>query len=97
MFVKVVPPREPENIPRDVTLLFTQVFSQQNLIRNERGTFTPALNEVGVSQDQCRLYRCLLTVKEGGKDYEFRLTKEDRSWMIRSTSPKGQEITGATQ
>jgi hypothetical protein len=74
-----------------VQVLFTTVYSAQNLMRNERGVYTPALSELGVDQEACRRYNCLLTLSQDGKDYRFHLEKDVRAWTMRSGSPVPQE------
>lgn len=88
MFVKVVPIGAPEGgVPRDVQMIFTQVYSAQNLIRSERGKYTPALIEIGVDQETCRRYSCLLQLTAEGANYDFRLAKDGQAWFIQAFSP----------
>ena len=92
MFVQIVREEKQERlIPPDMQLLFTTVYSQQNILRNERGVYTPALIELGVNQETCRRYECLLTLKDGGQDYLFRMKRDDRTWVIQSRSPQPTE------
>lgn len=89
----VVPQLQPETgVPRDVQLIFTELFSQQSLVRRETGKFTPALIQVGVNQDVCRRYSCLLTLTEKSDGYEFRLGKDGKNWHITHHSPVPKEI-----
>jgi hypothetical protein len=89
----VVPQRQPQSgVPRDVQMVFTQVFVHQNLLRNETGRFSPALIQLGVGQEECRRYNCLLTLGGDAQDYEFRLSKGDQTWLIRSNSPVPEQL-----
>jgi len=94
MFAFIVLPRvRPESgVPRDIQMVFTRMFSNQNLVRRETGKFTPALNTVGIEQEECRKVSCLLTLAPGQDDYVFRLTKNGQSWEIKSQSPVPKEI-----
>lgn len=94
MFAFIVIPsvRPVSGVPRDVQLIFTRVFSQQNLVRRETGKYTPALITLGVDQEECRRYRCLLTLAPEANDYTLRLTQDEKSWEIRSSSPMPKEI-----
>jgi hypothetical protein len=88
----IVPDRKPESgVPRDVQVLFTEVFSNQSLIRSEMGRYTPALNQVGVDEDRCKRFSCLLTLSSDGLDYSFQLTKEQKTWLIDAKSPVPKE------
>lgn len=89
----VVPDREPANgVPRDVQIFFTNVYMDQNNIKNETGRYTPALIQLNVEQEYCRRFNCLMTVAADGQDYEFRLSKDGRTWAIHSRSPKPTEL-----
>jgi hypothetical protein len=89
----VVPERESIiNVPRDVQMIFTQVFSQEGVFVNETGYFNPALTELGVEQEDCRRYSCLLTLSKDRKSYTFRLSKEGRTWQIGPKSPVPQAV-----
>jgi hypothetical protein len=93
MFVYVVPrDMDTGGIPRDVGLLFTNVFSQQILLKNERNRYAAALTEVGVDRETCDRFQCRLTVQPDGKDYIFRLSKEGHTWAIVSKSPVPKEV-----
>ena len=96
MFTFIVLPRvRPESgVPRDMQMVFTRMFSNQNLVRRETGKFTPALVTVGVEQEQCRRFSCLLTLTPGQDDYVFQLTKDGQTWEIRSQSPVPKERGG---
>jgi hypothetical protein len=88
----IVPDRKPESgVPRDVQVLFTEVFSNQSLIRTEMGRYTPALNQLGVEEDRCKRFSCLLTISNDGLEYTFQLSKENKTWLINSKSPMPQE------
>jgi hypothetical protein len=89
----VVPQLQPETgVPRDVQMVFTEVFSRQSLLLKERGVYTPAMIEVGLDQDTCRKYECMMTVDATGKDYVMKLSKGGSSWQIHSKSPVPKEI-----
>lgn len=89
----VIPQRRPETgVPRDVQHLFTNLYSDQLLVKNETGRFTPALITVNVPQDVCRRYDCLLTVAGDGLGYVFKLSKEGHRWEISQASPVPKEI-----
>lgn len=94
MFVFIVLPNSKpiSGVPRDVQMIFTNVFSQQNLLKNETGRFSAALVQVGIAQEDCRRYSCLLTLNPAGDDYVFRLSKEGQVWQIRSKSPVPSEV-----
>jgi len=96
MFAFIVLPRvRPESgVPRDIQMIFTRMFSNQNLVRRETGKFTPALVTVGVELEQCRRFSCLLTLTPGQDDYVFQLTKDGQTWEIRSQSPVPKERGG---
>jgi hypothetical protein len=89
----VVPQLQPvTGVPREVQMVFTEVFSRQNLIYNERGVYSPAMIEVGLDQETCRKYTCAMTVDASGKDYVMKLTKDGQTWQIHSKSPVPKEI-----
>lgn len=88
----VIPQLQPDTgVPRDVQLVFTEVFSQQSLIFKERGVYTPAMIEVGLDQETCRKYTCMMTVDATGKDYLMKLSKNGATWQIHSKSPVPKE------
>ncbi len=88
MFVYVVPKdMNPADVPRDVSVLFTGVFSEQMRIHSEIKRFAAALSEVGVDRDTCDRYRCRLTVPPNGDDYFFRLSKNGHTWVLRPSGP----------
>ena len=88
IFAKVVPmDKDPDSAPRDVVLLFTHVFSNEGLLYRELNQYSPDLTKVGLEKDACDRYRCLLRISPSGKNYEMRLTKDGKTWFIRSTSP----------
>lgn len=88
MFFQVAREMKAEiTVPTDVQVMFTTVFTTQNLLHNERGVYSPALSEMGVEAEMCRRYNCLLTLEEAGKNYKFRLEKDDRVWVTHAASP----------
>ena len=92
-FFIVVPQLKPvTGVPRDVQMVFTELFSQQDLVKRETGRFTPALIRVGVDQEVCRRYACLLTLTPASDGYEFRMAKEGKTWRISHHSPVPKEI-----
>lgn len=84
--------RAEKSVPVDVGMLFTQVFSAQNLLRSERSKYSAALIELGVDQDKCRAYSCLLTLDPTATNYKFQLSKEGRTWYIHAFSPVPIEV-----
>lgn len=90
MFFAVVPQRAAEiKIPRDVQLIFTQAYMQQNLIRNETGKFG---GDSGVGAEDCAAYRCAYELREGGRAYVLVLRKNERMWMMDEKSPQAREV-----
>jgi hypothetical protein len=88
----VIPQLQPDTgVPRDVQLIFTEVFSRQSLMFKERGVYTPAMIEVGLDQETCRKYTCMMTVDATGKDYVMKLSKDGMTWQIHSKSPVPKE------
>lgn len=88
----VIPQLQPATgVPREVQMLFTEVFSRQSLFYKERGVYTPAMIEVGMDQETCRKYTCMMTVDSTGKDYVMRLTKGEKTWEMHSKSPVPKE------
>lgn len=93
MFIKVVPPREADGMPpRDMSMIFIQVFSQQANLKSGSLPFNPDISTMGVDTETCARYQCVFRLVDGGRDYDFRLTKNDRTWMINSSSPMAKEI-----
>ncbi len=92
MFVSVVPKKDDGGPPREMTMIFVNAYSQQNLLFSERGRYSPALTELGIDQEMCRRYSCLLQLHPSGKDYELRLSQGERSWHIFSKSPVPKEM-----
>lgn len=92
MFAYVVP-REMKTAgpPRDVGLLFTNVFTQQIVAFNENKRYAAALSQVGVSHETCARYGCRLTVPPDGATYVFRLSSGGRTWTITPKTPVPQE------
>lgn len=90
----VIPDRRPESgVPRDVQVLFTNVYMNQLNIKRELGHYTPALIQIDVDQDTCRSFSCLLTVAPDGQDFEFRAAKGGQIWSIHSKSPVPKEVS----
>ena len=78
---------EKTDMPPEMSMMFIDVFSAQNILFNERGTYSASDIEVGVDQEKCRQYECLLTLAPDGKDYTFKMTKGGHSFHIRAKSP----------
>lgn len=88
----IVPDRNPPTgVPRDVQVFFTEVFTSQNLVKNELGKFTPALVQLGVDAERCAKYACLLTLAPDGANYTFQLSKDKRTWVMQAKSPMPEE------
>lgn len=88
----VVPDRNPQSgVPRDVQVFFTEVFTNQSLVKNETGKYTAALVHLGVDAERCAKFSCLLTLQPDATDYTFQLTKENKTWVMQSKSPMPQE------
>ncbi|MGE3262511.1 MAG: hypothetical protein AB7K68_12090 [Bacteriovoracia bacterium] len=75
------------DIPPEMGMVFIDVFSAQNLLRSERGKYSAALNELGVEQDKCRMYSCLLTLAPDALNYRFKMSTNGRTWFIQAQSP----------
>ncbi len=75
------------DIPPTMGMMFIDVFSGQNLLFSERGNYTAALSELGVKQDKCREYSCLLTLDPDAKNYKFKMSVNGRTWHISKQSP----------
>jgi hypothetical protein len=75
------------DIPPEMGMIFIDVFTGQNLLFSEREKYSAALNEVGVVQDKCREYSCLLTLDPDAKNYKFRMSVNGRTWHIQKQSP----------
>ena len=89
----VIPSLESDTgVPREMQMIFTDVYSRQGLLFNERKKYSPAQIEVGIDQETCRQYSCLLTVDPDGRDYVFKLSKGDQTWAIHSRSPVPKEV-----
>jgi hypothetical protein len=89
----VIPQLQPDTgVPRDVQLVFTEVFSRQSLVFKEKGAYTPAMIDVGLDQETCRKLACLMTVDATGKDYVMKLSRDGTTWQIHSKSPVPKEV-----
>ena len=88
MFAYVVPKdMDPGAVPRDVGVIFTEVFSNQLQIFHESKRYAAALSEVGIESERCNRYFCRLTVRADGGAYTFRLSKDGHTWAIQPNSP----------
>lgn len=94
MFVLIVIPsrRIESGVPRDVQVFFTEVFSQQNLFKNEKGRYAASQIELGVESESCKKFNCILRTEKDGQDYSFDLSKEGSTWRIQSKSPMPKEV-----
>jgi hypothetical protein len=93
MFILVVQSREvpPGEASRDLVVLFANVFANQNLVKNELGRFSAALEPLGVDEKKCKQYQCLLRVDAQAAGYQFELQKGDQRWFINEKSPVPQK------
>ena len=88
MFAYVVPKdMDPGSVPRDVGVIFTEVFTNQLQIFHDTKRYAAALSEVGIESERCNRYSCRLTVRPDGGTYIFRLTKDGRTWAIQPNTP----------
>ena len=90
MFAFVVPrdlATHSAGVPRDMALLFTNVFVRQKAFRDGNDRYSPALIELAVSAEACARYLCRLTVPADGKSFLFRLSSEGRTWAVTEKSP----------
>lgn len=92
IFLQVVPAGVMAvDVPRDVQMVFTQVYAQEQLHRNEKGRFTSDLGLLG-AQESCARYACAIQVSDDGKNYSLVLRKDGRMWVQDRHSPKPREI-----
>lgn len=84
MFAVTVPnwSANPNDAPKEMTLLFTQVYSQQANLHSGGLPFSPGLAQLGVEEATCKRFQCTYQITEGGKDYEMRMSQEGRTWRI---------------
>ncbi|MGZ3694307.1 MAG: hypothetical protein ACXWQO_08990 [Bdellovibrionota bacterium] len=75
------------DIPPEMGMIFIDVFTGENLLFSERSKYAAALNEVGVNQDKCREYNCLLTLAPDSLNYKFQMSVDGRTWFIQAKSP----------
>jgi hypothetical protein len=88
VFIYVVPKDiDPDAAPRDATVLFTEVYLQQLQFFQSHQRYAAALGEVSVDQETCNRYNCRLTVRADAKDFIFRISKDNKTWMITPKSP----------
>lgn len=88
MFIYVVPKDlDRDAAPRDASVIFTEVFTRQIQLFEDRKRYAAALPEIEVPSDVCERYHCRLTVPPDGQDYTFRLSRDDHTWLITSKSP----------
>lgn len=94
MFIYVVPRdiADKGDVPRDLTLLFTNVFLEQMAHNNEKSRYAAAVQELKMPPQSCERYQCRLTVPPDGKSFQFRLTKDHRTWLLSEKSPVPKEI-----
>lgn len=94
MFLVVVPERALElKVPRDVQLVFTGFYAQQNLIRNEKGVFSGDTVAAGIPADTCKQYGCAMELRDGGKGYLLVLRKDGKMWQMDDKSPQAREVS----
>lgn len=88
MFIFVVPrDMDPRGAPRDVSMIFTGVFTKQVVLFNETGRYAASLGEVDMDRETCQRYQCRLTVPPEGNTYRFRLGKDGRAWWVGPGNP----------
>lgn len=93
MFLKVVPGRYPENAaPREMQMVFTQMFSRQAILKQNNGKFSSDFNELMITKEDCAQFDCKLSVDKDGNGYQFLLTMNGRSWFIQASSPVPKEL-----
>lgn len=93
IFLKVVPARVMGvDVPRDVQMVFTQIYAQEQLHRNEKGRFTEDLKLLG-AEESCQRFQCAIQVSADGNNYSLVLRKDGRMWVQDRHSPKPREIT----
>ncbi len=88
IFIYVVPNDiDRDAAPRDATVLFTEVFLQQMKFFESHQRYAASLAEVNVERETCDRYNCRLTARADAKDYIFRISKAEKTWMINPKSP----------
>lgn len=88
MFAYVVPKdMDPGDVPRDVGVVFTEVYTQQLTFHNDAKRYAASLGEVNVDRDTCDRYHCRLTTQPDGEHYIFRLSKNGHTWAVQPPSP----------
>lgn len=88
MFIYVVPrDMDTGGVPRDMGMIFTEVFTQQLMLHNQNNRYAASLGEVNVDRETCDRYRCRLTTQPDGSTYIFRLSRDGRTWAIQPSSP----------
>ena len=93
IFFFFVAPRDGATaVPRDVQLMFTYVYSQEGLIRNEKGIYTDNLEILQVDKGDCEKYFCQIKLGADSKTYEMVAKKDNRIWVMQSVSPVPKEI-----
>ena len=94
MFVYVAPKDlGPGQVPRDMGVIFTDVFLKQLNLFSEQKRYAAALTEVDMDHDTCSRYNCRLTVPPDGQNYIFRMSKDGHVWAIEPKSPVPKEIS----
>jgi len=92
MFIYVVPKDlADDQAPRDMGVIFTEVFLKQMNYFNENKRYAAALIEVEPDHETCVRYGCRLTTQPDGQNYIFRLNKGNHTWAIEPKSPVPKE------
>jgi len=88
MFIYVVPKDlSPDQTPRDMSVIFTEVFLKQLNLFNDHKRYSAALTEIEMDPATCSRYNCRLTVPPNGQNYIFRMSKDGHVWAIGPRSP----------
>ncbi len=88
MFAFVVPKdMNTGDVPRDVGVIFTNVFVKEMSFFTETNRYAASLGEIEIDRATCDKYNCRLTVQPDGQNYIFRLSKGGRTWAIEPKSP----------
>jgi hypothetical protein len=88
MFIYVVPKDlGSDQAPRDMNVIFTEVFLKQMNYYNENKRYAAALIEIEPDHETCVRYSCRITTQVDGQNYIFRMVKDGHSWALEPKSP----------
>lgn len=73
-------------VPADMGIIFTKVFSQQVNLKSGNLPYNPSLFSLGVEEQDCKKFDCSLRLLDGGKDFEMKMSKNGKTWRVRSTN-----------